>query len=162
LDWTLLVLSGLERIADELAIRVVVGPLFDRVVRAKLSVAAAVSHHHMEIVDIPESLAKQMQWCDVAVAASGLTKYELAASGTPTVLFSIDAHHDASNSAFAALDITEDLGASPTPERIADATRALLLDRERRERMAQMGQRLIDGKGAERLILKLKERSPEK
>lgn len=155
LGWTIAVLRGLEGITGRFFVRVIVGPLFAPGLRTEIEVLAAVSKHEVQIVDAPGSLAAHMQWCDVAIAASGLTKYELAAAGTPSILFSIDTLHDTNNQAFAALNVAEDLGAAPSPERIADATRDLLAGRKRREKMAASGRNLVDGRGAERLITRI-------
>lgn len=158
LSWTPVVLAALESIAGHLSVRVIVGPLFSPPLRAEIAKCAAASRHHVDIVDAPDSLAAHMQWCDVAIAASGLTKYELAATGTPTILFSIDAFHDENNRAFAALQVTEDLGASPSPTAIAAAARGLLADRGRRATISASARTVVDGRGAQRLIAKIMEK----
>jgi len=158
MGWTPIVLSALESIADRLTVRVILGPLFSSALRAEVAERAAVSIHRVEIVDSPDSLAAHMQWCDVAIAASGLTKYELAATGTPTILFSIDAFHDENNRAFAVLQVSEDLGASPSQNSIAGAARRLLADRDRREEMSASGRSVVDGRGAQRLVAKVMEK----
>jgi spore coat polysaccharide biosynthesis predicted glycosyltransferase SpsG len=158
LSWTPVVLAALESIGGHLSVRVIVGPLFSLPLRAEIAKCAATSRHQVEIVDAPDSLATHMQWCDVAIAASGLTKYELAATGTPTVLFSIDAFHDENNGAFAALQVTEDLGASPSQAAIAAAARGLLADRGRRMAMSASARGVVDGRGAQRLIAKVMEK----
>lgn len=158
LAWTFAVICALDDIADPLTVRVIVGPLFAPALRVEVAECAAASVHRVELVDAPDSLAAHMQWCDVAIAASGLTKYELAATGTPTVLFSIDEFHDQNNRAFAALQIAEDLGASPSRTTITAAARALLGDRNYREAMSAAARRVVDGRGAQRLIAKIMEK----
>ncbi|HZL30510.1 MAG TPA: hypothetical protein VFC54_05545 [Pseudolabrys sp.] len=158
LGWTAVVIRGLESVVDPLSVRVVAGPLFSAALRADIGALAATSTHRIEIVDAPDNLAAHMQWCDIAIAASGLTKYELAASGTPTILFSIDAFHDVNNRAFAALQVAQDLGAAPSEKSIAEAARSLLADRGRREAVAATGRQLVDGRGAQRLIAKIMEK----
>jgi len=158
LGWTSVVMRGLESMADRLSVRVIVGPLFSPVLRADIEAFSATSSHRIEMVDAPDNLVAHMQWCDIAIAASGLTKYELAATGTPTILFSIDAFHDKNNRAFAALQVTEDLGASPSSEAIAGAARNLLADRDRRKALAVSARSVVDGRGAQRLIAKIMEK----
>jgi spore coat polysaccharide biosynthesis predicted glycosyltransferase SpsG len=158
LGWTPVVISALENITDRLTVRVVLGPLFPPNLRAMVAELAAASTHRVDLIDAPGNLASHMQWCDVAIAASGLTKYELAATGTPAILFSIDASHEEHNRAFAALRVAEDLGVSPSKEAIADATRCLLADRDRREAMSISAQSAVDGRGTQRIIAKILER----
>ena len=153
--WTLPVLDGLERISQRLAVRVIVGPLFDAGLREAVIAHARQSKHEVTVVAAPQSLVTHMLWCDLAIAASGLTKYELAASATPTILFSIDMLHDAVNRPFAAMGSVIDLRASPTPDRIAEEAERLLMDGDERRRMAAKGRELVDGRGAERLLSEL-------
>ena len=158
LGWTPVVLAALESIAGHLSVRVIVGPLFSPSLRTEIVKCAEASRHQVDIVDAPDSLAVHMQWCDVAIAASGLTKYELAATGTPTILFSIDTFHEENNRAFAALQVTEDLGVSPSPAAIAAAVRGLFADRGRRSAMSASARNVVDGRGAQRLISKIMEK----
>lgn len=160
LGWTSVVLLAIEGIMEDLFIRVVVGPLFDRRLSGEIAEHAARSRHRVEIVDAPPSLASHMQWADLAVAASGLTKYELAAAGIPTVLFSIDAAHEEQNRAFASFGVTENIGAMPPADAIASAVRGLLVDKVRRLAFYNTARRLVDGRGAERLITKLMKEWP--
>ena len=72
------------------------GPLIDVALADSVRDACNASHHNYEVVVSPPDLLEYMRWCDVAIATSGLTKYELAASGTPAIIFSIDnEHHEA-------------------------------------------------------------------
>jgi spore coat polysaccharide biosynthesis predicted glycosyltransferase SpsG len=96
-----------------------------------------------------------MLWCDLAIAASGLTKYEFAATGTPALVFSIDAIQEASNQSFAATGSVVDLGLHPTPDSIAGQTLRLLGDHPLRKTMAAAGRTLVDGAGTQRLIAEL-------
>lgn len=149
---TLLALDGLEQIHPELAVRVVVGPLFSRDLIDDLAARAAGSRHAIELIHAPEGLAEHMLWCDLGVAASGLIKYELAASSTPAVLMSIDRSHDVVNRQFARMGSVIDLGVESSAQSVAGVVSELLGDREARSAMAEAGRRLIDGKGANRLI----------
>lgn len=151
-QFTLLVLDGIEQICSVLAIRVVVGPLFSRELADVLAVRAAGSHHVIELIHEPESLADHMSWSDLTVAASGLIKYELAAASTPAILFSIDHSHDVVNRPFAEMGSARDLGVAFSAEEVAAEVADLLEDRAVRVKMATAGRRLVDGKGAERLI----------
>lgn len=149
---TLLVLDGIEQIHPELAVRVVVGPLFSRDLTDALVARVAGSRHVIELIHAPEGLADHMLWCDLAVAASGLIKYELAASSTPAVLMSVDRSHDVVNRPFARMGSVKDLGVEFSAQSVAGVVSELLGDRKARSAMAEAGRRLVDGKGANRLI----------
>lgn len=152
---TLLVLDGIEQITLPLFVRVVVGPLFNRGLADTLADRVSGSHHSIELIKAPEDLAEHMLWCDLAVAASGLIKYELAASSTPAILMSIDSGHDEVNRPFLRMGTARDLGVEFSAESVADVVAELLGDRESRAAMAEAGRQLVDGKGADRLITDL-------
>src|SRR3546814_17556569 len=90
-----------------------------------------------------------MLWCDLAISATGLTKYELAATGTPAILLSHDRAHAENNLAFAELGAAVDLGeiALLSDITIAETVRALLQDAARRARMSSCGRRAAEGRG---------------
>src|SRR3546814_8638629 len=104
-----------------------------------------------------------MLWCDLAISATGLTKYELAATGTPAILLSHDRAHAENNLAFAELGAAVDLGeiALLSDITIAETVRALLQDAARRARMSSCGRRAVDGRGAFRIVAVLYARSEE-
>lgn len=137
-----------------LEIRVVVGPYFAPALREEIARLARVSRHRVALVEAPDDLRAEMLWCDLAVSTSGLTKYELAASGTPAVLLSHDAAHARNNRPFAALGTALDLGEARmlSEEALSGAITALLADAGRRAEMSRRGQAAVDGAGAERII----------
>lgn len=152
---TALVLDGIERISKHLKVRVIVGPLFDESIRALLKSVVSSSKHSIELIDSPVALAEHMMWCDLAIATTGLIKYELAATATPGILISIDDIHDLINRPFAKMGSALDLGVRATPQLIADHVASLLDNHEVRAAMAMVGRQMIDGKGTERLITEI-------
>lgn len=149
---TPVVLAALAQIRRKLAVRAVIGPLFAEHVTAMVEEQAGRLHHDVELVFSPHGLVEHMQWADIAVAASGLVKYELAATGTPGILVSIDDAHDLANRPFARERLQMDLGVTADPVLIGHAIEELLDNASKRRGMAERAQCLIDGKGAERLI----------
>ncbi len=137
-----------------LELHVVVGPFFSSALRRALAAAAERSVHAVSLIEAPEDLRAEMLWCDLAIATSGLTKYELAATGTPTVLLSHDAAHAKNNEAFAALGISLDLGEASrlSSSAISEAVSGLLQDSAGREEMSRRGRATVDGAGVERII----------
>lgn len=149
---TPLILEGLDGVSRDLDIRVIVGPLFDKDLKATLLNSVSASKHSVQLIDSPDCLVNHMLWCDLAVTTSGLIKYELAATSTPGILISIDDIHDRVNQPFADSGAIVDLGTKITSQLIEYQVLKLLDNFEARVVMAQAGRRLIDGRGAERVI----------
>lgn len=137
-----------------LELHVVIGPFFSPSLRNALTAAAERSVHNVTLIEAPEKLLAEMLWCDLAISTSGLTKYELAASGTPTVLLSHDVAHAKNNEGFAALGAALDLGEISRLSRLAisEAVRGILRDPAGREEMSLRGRTAVDGGGVERII----------
>ena len=145
--------------ARRLTVRVVLGPGFPSTYRAGLREISRNSAHAIEWIESPNSLAALMHWSDVAVATSGLTKYELAATGTPAILVSPDKMHAVANTPFVALGTAADLGTAEqvTPADVASALTALLENPDQRTAMAHAGMHAVDGGGAARIATALKD-----
>jgi spore coat polysaccharide biosynthesis predicted glycosyltransferase SpsG len=143
----------------QLTIRIVLGPGFTTEYRASLMEICQTSDHRIEFVRSPDSLVSLMRWCDLAIATSGLTKYELAATGTPAVLISPDYVHAEVNKPFATLGTAVDLGtaAQLTDAALVSSIWALLNNPERRSSMSRAGMRAVDGAGAARTADALRE-----
>lgn len=152
---TPIVLDGIERISGRLFVRVVVGPLFSAGQIDALTVHAKRSRHAIELLHSPDGLAQHMIWSDLTVAASGLIKYELAATSTPAVLISMDANHDIVNRPFACAGSVRDLGVEFDAQLLAKTVSDLLQDAAARLAMAEAGRHLVDGNGANRLLAEL-------
>jgi UDP-2,4-diacetamido-2,4,6-trideoxy-beta-L-altropyranose hydrolase len=149
---TLLALKGIETMVEVMDVRVIVGPLFDESLKIALKDAVVCSKHAVTLVNAPQELASHMAWCDVAIATSGLIKYELAATSTPAILLAIDEFHYRVNQPFNEIGSTIDLGVNATPECIGEQVSRLLENYNDRAAMAAAGYQAVDGQGAERLI----------
>ena len=145
-------IDGIRR--RRLEVRVVAGPGFDRTLMRRISAAASASTHAIEVLNAPASLARHMAWCDLAVSGSGLTKYELALTGTPSIQVSLDELHARANKPFLKEGSAVHLGVNgrTTRSRLAKAIDTLLDDTQARRTMARRGQALCDGLGAERIV----------
>ncbi|MEX2643870.1 MAG: hypothetical protein WD270_10475 [Acetobacterales bacterium] len=141
-----------------LTIRVVLGPSFAPELRSAVR-RLAVTHDGVALIDSPENLTAQYGWADLAIAGTGLTKYELAAAGLPSVQVSLDADAAAVNRPFEAEDTAVHLGPGSrvSTGMIGRALAALAADTERCERMARRGRALVDGRGAARIAAALED-----
>jgi UDP-2,4-diacetamido-2,4,6-trideoxy-beta-L-altropyranose hydrolase len=153
----------LEALADStlphMDVHVVIGPAFPASTVAAIRDMAASSRHDVVLLDAPDSLADEMAWCDIALSASGVTKYELACTGTPALLVSTDSDHATMNGPFRELGTALDLGVVGTasPHDIAAALKELIADAELRRAMSSAGRAAIDGRGGTRLFAMLAE-----
>jgi len=147
-------LDVLEPIHDPLEIRVVIGPGFRSSQVITIEALAERMPHDTELVNAPKNLADEIFRADLALSASGLTKYELAFAGTPSVLLSIDENHDIANRPFAMLGSSADAGRldAANPATVRDLVTTLIHDPVRRHAMASAGQAAIDGCGTQRLL----------
>jgi spore coat polysaccharide biosynthesis predicted glycosyltransferase SpsG len=152
---TLIVLDALDQIKQKLSLRVVIGPLFSKDLIFLIKVRSKELNHDVELVFSPPGLVEYMLWADIAVAASGLVKYELAVTGTPGIMISINEVHDQVNRPFAREGLQRDLGVTTDPVLIGKEINTLIRSSAERRKMAERGQRLVDGKGVERLIANL-------
>src|SRR3546814_9106366 len=93
-------------------------------------------------------------WSSDVCSSDLLTKYELAATGTPSILLSHDRSLAEYNLSCAELGAAVDLGeiALLSDITIAETVRALLQDAARRARMSSCGRRAVDGRGAFRIV----------
>jgi hypothetical protein len=152
---TLKALAATDAIRSRrLEVRVVAGPGFDENLIRRVRAAANASAHPTRVLSAPATLAGHMTWCDLAVSGSGLTKYELALTGTPSIQVSLDELHARVNKPFLKKGSAIHLGVhARTPaSRLAKAIDTVLDDAPARRRMARRGQALCDGLGAERMV----------
>jgi spore coat polysaccharide biosynthesis protein SpsF len=89
--YTVPVLEALERFSPPLALDVVIGP--SNSARAQLEALAARSHHSVTLHHRPASLRPLMETARLALATFGVTAYELARMGVPSLLFCLDDDH---------------------------------------------------------------------
>ena len=154
------------RIAEELNaqdgpvfdIRLIIGPLVPNRIRAGVTAAVANSRHNIQVIESRKDLGADMRWCEMAISTTGLTKYELALNGVPTILLSPNPQHDENQAYFRDLGVALDLGiADRLPfGAIGNACRSLSLDAGRRAQMARRGQAILDGRGTVRLLNEIK------
>jgi UDP-2,4-diacetamido-2,4,6-trideoxy-beta-L-altropyranose hydrolase len=132
--------------------RIVVGPLNPHLEELKRAVKPLSLSARLE-TDVTDPSAL-MAWADIAVAAAGTTSWELAFMSVPTVLLIL-----ADNQAGVAQGLEDfevahvvGVGAKVSSVEIANALQALMHDRPRREEMARMGNIVVDGRGADRVV----------
>lgn len=105
----------------------------------------------------PDSLKKLMLASDIAISAGGQTLYELARVGLPAIALTVVENQQDNMDGFRREGFIEDIGPWNDPRlfnRLSTAIKSLSSYEERSRRSA-IGRRLIDGKGAKRIVAKL-------
>jgi UDP-2,4-diacetamido-2,4,6-trideoxy-beta-L-altropyranose hydrolase len=152
------VVLAVRRALPVTSIDVIVGPLFGPTpgLDALAASDASLTHLHRGIDD-PTPLMAQ---AEMAVSGGGQTLYELAATGLPAVAMCLASNQEGNVSALATVPT---LLRAPVPasaassdwSSVADTVRALAADRQLRQRMSEVGRKLIDGRGAPRVAAKI-------
>ncbi len=124
---------------------------------AKLALTIAGLAPHFETIEGADELATEFASCDVALAAFGVTAYELGAYGVPAIYLCLTEDHALSASAFDAAGMGQSLGvaAQVQDSDIADSVMSLLGDAARRRAMRAAGLATIDGEGVTRVATDL-------
>jgi spore coat polysaccharide biosynthesis predicted glycosyltransferase SpsG len=147
---TLQALQALDGMQEEFHVTIAIGPAFLHEARLQAWLAGARRQYECRRED---SLLDLMVNSDLALVSFGTTVYELAATGLPAVALSITDEHARSAKVFARGGSLIHLGLFSTVSaaEIQTAVRELLNSPHLRLTMAQRGQALVDGNGAEKV-----------
>jgi UDP-2,4-diacetamido-2,4,6-trideoxy-beta-L-altropyranose hydrolase len=104
-------------------------------------------------------MAQLMRQCDLAISAGGSTLYELCATGVPRLAIVLADNQRGVVSAMERQELVLPLGtvAELQPDLVVEQVSCLVNDWQRRDRMNQLGRKLVDGQGALRVAHKIAE-----
>jgi spore coat polysaccharide biosynthesis predicted glycosyltransferase SpsG len=142
--------SMLDSKEEPFRVTVAIGPAFLHEEELRSWLAGARRQYECRRED---SLLDLMVNSDIALVSFGTTVHELAAAGLPAIALSITEDHAQSAEVFAHGGSLMHLGlfSSISAAKIQSAVRELTNNPQLRLQMAQRGQALVDGKGAERV-----------
>lgn len=145
-------LNRLNRIL--LKLRIVIGPGFATSVKPDLERILKGFEGNYELLLGSNNMADLMLWSDLAITGGGLTKYETAITGTPSIIISHFAEEAKRTEEFEKGGSTLHLGLISEIEEkdVAEAVAKLLADNAVRVEMSKKGRNMVDGKGIERII----------
>lgn len=150
-------MPGLLRLLDDVpggfGVTAVVGPYFKE--RKTIRQTAAGLRRRVRVLESPTALRERMLEADVAISGGGQTLYELSRVGCPTVAIQVGLDQVGQLQALADAGCVRSVGNAEEGDplaRVRDAVQALVEDVPAREAMAKMGQRLVDGQGASRVV----------
>ncbi|SCY86636.1 UDP-2,4-diacetamido-2,4,6-trideoxy-beta-L-altropyranose hydrolase [Alkaliphilus peptidifermentans] len=139
----------INEIDKNLIVNVVLGSAFQNIeVLEELSEKIPQVSLHYNV----NNMAELMSISDIAISAGGITLYELAAVGTPTIVITQAYNQILPTNVFSEKGIVKNLGDG---NKLQDATfievfEELLSNYFKRKEMSQLGQRIIDGEGTNR------------
>jgi spore coat polysaccharide biosynthesis predicted glycosyltransferase SpsG len=154
---TLKALGALHELAQpEFEVRVVVGAASEQLEDIRAAVNSLDCANEL-IVAAPK-MAENLAWADVAIAAAGTTAIELAFMGVPALLVVAVENQMPIAARLEQLGAARNLGGVPqlSSAKIRPVLRDLLCSQQTRAAMAERGQQLVDGDGAERVAAALK------
>ena len=147
--FTRLALKAVSQVTTPVQARFVIGPDFADASALANEIEAAGFE---ALRDVPD-LASEFARADLALISFGVTAYEMAALGVPSLYLTLTEDHAKSASAFCQAGMGN--VASPDTDRIASALNGLLADGDRRHAMSEIGRTRIDGQGAQRIAAEL-------
>jgi spore coat polysaccharide biosynthesis protein SpsF len=135
--------------------RFVIGPGVEN--RAAVAKQIVALRSHFETIEGADDLATEFARADLALAAFGVTAYELAAFGVPALYLGLTEDHALSASAFenAGMGLSLGVADAVADEEIAARVLALLNDPSRRRDMRAAGLMTVDGGGPARIAADL-------
>jgi spore coat polysaccharide biosynthesis protein SpsF len=154
---TLRALDALAPLGEAVRVTAVIGPTFLH--RDALAERLKTAGGSVDIADGPPDLSRRMATADLAVCAFGVSAYELAYFGVPTLVIAHEPRNVKAAERFARTGTAISLGhfEDAAPERIGDAARRLLADSRTRAAMRARGATLLDGRGARRVAAAIAE-----
>lgn len=145
---------------NKVTIRVVIGVMFEHVGDIKHSF-----RHYSNIILMENvaSMSSLMKLSDLAVAANGTTVYELAASRVPVISFAMVKEQSDSAQALFRLGVVEYAGEMYEDEdkciyMIMNKVEEYVLNPKKRVELARKAYEIIDGKGCDKIVNRIKKR----
>lgn len=136
----------------DLEAKIIVGPLNPHRLALEERLRSVVID--AEILCSVADMPSLMRWADLAISAAGSTCWELAALGVPMVVTVLADNQEQVAASLASHGAAINLGwvHDWQPRQVASVIEGLVVDQERRQQMGEKGQRLVDGRGCERVV----------
>ena len=137
-----------------LSIRVILGSAYNAQLRHEVTQLLGEFQGDCQLLENTADMAKEMCWADLAITGDGLTKYEAAVTGTPSIVLSRYDSEIALNQAFASVGSALYMGDGSLVdvEDLAETIQQVLENATLRASMSERGKSLVDGLGADRII----------
>lgn len=119
------------------------------------------NHNNIILYNNNKNMAKLMKSCDVAISAAGSTLYELCATQTPTVSYTIADNQLLGANCFEKSGLIHNVGnikdynAKDLADKIINASIELCNDYDQRKKIIDNMRDIVDGRGADRIVQKV-------
>ncbi len=125
--------------------------------QVQLRSAVRASERNIRLVENVANMPERMAWADVATSAGGITSWELAFMGLPSIALVLAENQTPIAESLAEKGVAINAGwySEVSPEDMAEMITQLLRNPEERRRMSDKGKTLVDGQGAERVVEEL-------
>ena len=143
---------ALHQVPGEFRTLFILGPAFKH--HAKLVVAVKSGDREINTISNPANLSQLMASSDLAITAGGLSMFELACAGTPSLVVCAERFEVPTAARLEACGAVRNLGfgGDLTESEVATALAELVENESLRTTMAQMGRETVDGRGAARIV----------
>lgn len=140
-----------------LSLRIVIGMGYADSFRPELANIMNGYRGDYQIVIGSDNMAGLMMWSDLAIITGGLTKYETAVTGTPSIIISHNVHEAKMSKIFekGGSAVHAGLNSQISDEDITKTIEKLLDDNVLRTEMAEKGRAMVDGQGIRRIIVEI-------
>lgn len=149
---TVRVLEALDRLEQDLSIKVILGPLYRD--QEELMKRSYAENHQVEMIHFTNRIVDYYKWADVAITAGGNSLYEMLYMGLPTITIKTASNQNAVKIISEEYQATFYVGDEQqlSTELLEEKTRFFLNNTTFREEIARAAEKLIDGLGVQRVI----------
>ena len=156
--FTPMIIQALERMACRPHFTVVIGPAFRH--HAELASAVRASTLDLTLIYNARNMSELMWDADLAITAGGLTMFELACIGIPSMVICGEPLEveTAARLDKAGVVANFGFGGDVRETQLAETVDALAMNLEERRRMSVRGKELVDGRGCQRIVGLIRER----
>jgi UDP-2,4-diacetamido-2,4,6-trideoxy-beta-L-altropyranose hydrolase len=161
LNLTPWLMKMIHKVDHSLKINVVVGSAFEHATEIQ-ELAQELSNITLHVG--VENMANLMEQSDIAISAGGVTPYELAATGTPSIVVIQAENQVLSSTMLADKEIVINLGdgAALQENVFINTLKQLIENYGQRKTMSALGQQTVDGRGVMRCVAHILESYREK
>jgi len=149
---TLKVLMALNSFNKKLKVKVIIGPFFSKKLISNIKILSKSFAHSISLIENETNLKKYFTWCDLAITSSGLTKYELAACGVPSISIALDYQSEEFNKVMQRKNILVNANYDISLVKLKYLINNLMINYKKRLNISRTAQKLVDGNGLQRVV----------
>jgi len=150
---TLKVIKALNSLNDsDIEVKIVVGPANPNI--NSLEKELHNSPHAFGLLFSASNMPELMAWADIAISAGGSTCWEMAFMGLPSLIITLADNQAGIAEGLGKAGAGIDLGwhENISVKQCIQALKEILQDKNKRSRLSEQGQRLVNGKGKQKVI----------